>query len=56
MTKANCICGGKISIDGKRGIRATRIECLRCHRIVGGLDKEEAFKMWNSAMKGLLNG
>jgi len=57
---ANCVCGYEVSRTDMYTLKSYKtlkitIECFECERAVSGRDEMEALKMWNSAMKGLLN-
>lgn len=46
-----CLCGSEnLDNDSDCLTVATIIECLDCGRMVGGLDRDDAVKMWNLAM------
>ena len=47
-----CRCGTKrdLAADTDEMTQATWIECLGCHRLVGGLNPQEAAAMWNAAI------
>lgn len=48
---ANCRCGAPApEPETDKGYKATLMECGKCGRVVGGLDKHEAISLWNAAM------
>jgi hypothetical protein len=51
-----CICGTNRAtvMDENTITRATSIECLGCHRLVGGLNRNEAIAMWNASVMAIL--
>ena len=47
-----CKCGSNdIAIDTDDMTQATFIECLQCHRCVGGLSKQDAIEMWDKIVE-----
>jgi len=54
--KLLCVCKSPhvvVETDKEIGAGACWIECTNCRRIVGGLNKSEAIKMWNAATKAI---
>jgi hypothetical protein len=50
--KLSCACNSpSVTVETDR--KACWIECTNCRRIVGGLNKSEAIKMWNAATKAI---
>ena len=47
-----CVCGGE-PLTNLSYARTATIECDKCFRLIGAINRRQAARMWNAAMRGL---